>query len=279
MSYKTILVQVDDSRQVEPRIEAAAALAVVEGAHLVGVAVTGVSRFLYETLSVAPDQPDIAPQVETLRERGHEALRKFENLARQAGVISIESRLLDDEPSGGISFQARCCDLVVVGQVDPNDPDIPVSTDFPEYVVMNCGSPALIIPYADISRTIADRVMILWNASAEAARAVHGAIPLLQRAKVVEVVMFNPEAKPMLLGVPPGGDIKGYLARHDVKAEVVQRETDEFIGDAILSYATSAGAKLLVMGCYGHSRFREILLGGATRTALTSTTIPMLMAH
>ncbi|MGH8808111.1 MAG: universal stress protein [Noviherbaspirillum sp.] len=279
MSYKTVLVQVDDSRHAEPRIDTAAAIAVTQEAHLIGMAVTGVSRFLYDALTVAPEDPDIGPHVEVLRQRAYDALAKFENIARKAGVLSLEKRLVDDEAGGGFSLQARCADIVVLGQPPENDPTATTSTDFPEYVIMNCGVAGLIVPIGYTARKNFDKVLISWNASREATRALHSAIPLLQRAKTVQVVMFNPGSQASPLDLPPGGDIDAFLARHDVKVTMTQQDTSRPIGDALLSHANTLGADLLVMGCYGHSRFREILLGGATRTIMTSTPIPVLMAH
>jgi nucleotide-binding universal stress UspA family protein len=279
MSYKTVLVQVDDLPHAEPRINTAVAIALGQEAHLIGVAVTGVSRFLYDTLTVAPDQTDIVPHVEALRQRADNALAKFENIARKAGVPSLEKRMVDDEAGGGFSLQARCSDIVVLGQPQENDPTATTSSDFAEYVVMNCGVPGLIVPFAWTARRNFDKVLISWNASKEATRALHGAIPLLQRAKSVQVVMFNLGSQPSSLRIPPGGDIDVFLARHDVKVNIIQQDTNRPIGEALISHANALGTELLVMGCYGHSRFREILLGGATRTILSSTNIPVLMAH
>jgi nucleotide-binding universal stress UspA family protein len=194
-------------------------------------------------------------------------------------VLSLEKRMVDDESGGGFSLHARCSDIVVLGQPQENDPTSAISTEFAEYVVMNCGVPGLIVPMDWTVPKNFDKVLISWNASKEATRALHSAIPLLQRAKAVQVVMFNLGSQPSALRMPPGGDIDAFLARHGVRVNMIQKETDRPIGDALLSHATSLEADLLVMGCYGHSRFREILLGGATRTILSLATIPVLMAH
>lgn len=279
MSYKTILVQVDDSRNVDTRIEIAAQLALAEGAHLIGSAMTGVSRFLYETVTVDPAAPDIAPYLETLRQRADGTLAKFENIAQRVGVNSFEKRLSDDEAAGGLSLQARYADLVVLGQYDPDGTSGPAYANVPEYAVMNSGCPALIVPYAGTFNNVGERVLIAWNESLEAVRAVRHALPLLRRAKVVEVVMFNSSPDFGDKGEAPGADIALYLARHNIKVNVKLERAGTETANALLSLAANLSSNLLVMGCYGHSRLREMVLGGMTRTILESMTMPVLMSH
>lgn len=280
MAYKSILVQVDDSKHVDPRIEIAARLAAKEDAHLIGVAVTGVAQFMYQSVAIAPDYPDINAFIEVLQQRAEAALNRFEATAQRLGVKSFEKRTVDDEAAVGIGAQARCCDLAILGQVDQDDRDSTVPADFAEYVVMSCGGPALIVPYRNIGHPLGDKVMIAWNGSMEATRAVHNAVPLLQRAKAVEIAILNPAfSTDDVIGTPPGADLKAYLARHNINAGIITHKSDEEAGKALLTLAQNSGADLIVMGCYGHSRFREILLGGATRSMIKSTTIPLLMSH
>lgn len=281
MSYKTILVHVDESRHLKSRVEIAAKLAIEEDALLVGTAVTGISRFIRDTLTINPSDPMIAPYLEALRQRAERALDSFESTTQRIGVPQIERRLIDDDAAGGISLQARYCDLVVLGQHDPYDPSPALIAGFQEYVIMSSGTPALIIPYAGNFKQVGERVLIAWNASAEAMRTVRSALPLLRRAKIVEVVIFNPASRPDLYGEEPGTDIARFLACHKVKVEVMKEEIggESFVGNALLSLTANLGSDMLVMGCYGHSRFREILLGGATRAMMESMTVPIFMAH
>lgn len=280
MSYKSILVHVDESEHLDARVQAAAQIAAAENAHLIGLATTGISKFLFQTVTVNPADPHMAPYLDMLRQRAENAQTKFEQTASRIGATSIEKRLIDDEPAAGISLLARYCDLVVLGQSDPATAGANLPPGFPESAIMSCGMPVLVVPYTWQAGSIGNRVLVAWNASVEAARAVHNALPLLQRAKIVEVAIFNPLKQPdVVSGELPGTAIKQYLARHNIKADV-REETDEGnVGDALLSLATNLGSDLLVMGCYGHSRFREILLGGATRNVLNSMTLPVLMTH
>jgi len=279
MSYKTILVHVDDSRNVNTRIELAARLAMTEQAHLIGVALTGVSRFLYETIAADASGLNIEPYLEMLRQRAEQALIPFENIAQRIGVPSIEKRLTDNEAADGLSVQARYSDLIVLGQYDPDGNAPPSYVNLPEYVAMNSGCPMLIVPHGGTFGNVGERVLIAWNGSVEASKAVRSALPLLRRAKIVEVAVFNPESQAISHGDQPGDDIATYLARHNIKVDVMQEKTNIDVGEALLSLAANLNSDLLVMGCYGRSRFREMLLGGATRTVLTSMTVPVMMAH
>jgi nucleotide-binding universal stress UspA family protein len=279
MSYKTILVHVDQSRHAAKRIRIAADIAMAENGHLIGAAMTGMSRFIYDSGTLNPNDPDLANHLEFLHERANRSLAEFDLIAREMGVLSFERRLIDDDVGSGICLQARYCDLVVIGQSDLKDLSLGVMLDLPDYVLMNCERPVLIIPHAGRFDHVGKKVLVAWNASAESTRAVTGAIPFLKCASTVEVAIFNSAAQSDAHGAQPGADIALYLARHDIKVEVIQQTTDSNIGNALLSLAADASSDLIVMGGYGHTRFREILLGGATRTILESMTIPILMSH
>ncbi len=281
MSYKTILVHVDDSKHVDKRIEIAANIAAIDKAHLVGVAITGLPGMLYNTALFDPAPPHMAALLGPAQEHAAAALVKFENLARRFPVGSIETRLIENETAEDVSLQARYSDLVVLGQYDPEDASSSMGPDFVETVIMHSGVPVLTVPYASAFSTGGDRALIAWNASKEAARAVHDALPLLQRARQVDVAVFDPESQPVAYRAVPDKDIVDYLARHHIDAKVTRQKTggDIDIGNALLSLAADLTSDLLVMGCYGHSRFREIVLGGVTRVILKSMTIPVLMTH
>lgn len=280
MSYKTILVHVDESRHLASRVDLAIRIAMSEKAHLVGAAMTGVSHFVEFSETSAAD-PAMQPYFDSLRERANRALENFDALVQRAGVMSGERRLVDDDAADGIALQARYCDLVVVGQDDLNEPSPALTAGFPEYVTMSGGSPTLVVPYAGTFDKLGERILIAWNASSQAMHAVRGALPLLRRAKNVDVVIYNAASRKDVYGDEPGADIALYLARHGVKVNVMQEEIggEIDVGNALLSQSAERGADMLVMGCYGHSRFREMLLGGATRVVLESMTLPVLMAH
>jgi nucleotide-binding universal stress UspA family protein len=278
-SYKTVLVHADHSRHAAERIRIAAGIANAEQAHLVGAAMTGVSRYVFENGMLDPREPTLASHLAFLRERAANALAEFETIVKSMGVQSFEKRLFDDEAGGALSLQARYSDLVVIGQPDPDEPAPSAMPDLPEYVVMSGGRPVLIVPYAGQFQHVGQNVLVAWDGGAEATRALSGALPLLRRARNVDVLMFKAQRQPGAPGAQPDTDLAPYLARHGVQVNVVQRGTDIDNGNALLSAAADQSSDLLVMGCYGHSRFREILLGGASRTILDSMTVPVLMAH
>ncbi|ATD60509.1 MAG: universal stress protein [Janthinobacterium svalbardensis] len=288
MTYKTVLLHIDDSAGRAARIGAAASIAQACGGHLTGVALTGVSRLLYQNQPDLDADPNLSLHLNFLRERATRALDGFEQQVRAAGVASFEQRVLDDEAAGGISLLARYADLVVISQYNAKDKSPSVMRDFPAYVLLHSGRPVLIVPYAPPLPLLAPpaaarNVLISWNASKEASRAVSAALPLLQRAGQVHVAIFDAQVHAAEHGEQPGAELTHYLARHGVEARLhlldgggVRRGD---IGEALLSQAADLSADLLVMGAYGHSRLRETILGGVTRTILQSMTIPVLMAH
>lgn len=281
MSYQTILVHVSQSKRTQQRVKIAAKIALDEAAHLIGAAATAVPVEYYLPGFVGESNASLSAYLESLRLRANGALAEFEAIAQQIGVTSVEQRIVNDEAGVGISLQARYSDLVVIGQTNPDESVPELRRDFPEYVVMNSGRPVLIVPYAGRFDSVGDRALVAWDGSIEATRAVTAAIPLLRRSSLVQVVVFNPRIGPGGHGEEPGADLGLYLARHRIKVEVSQESTnsDAEIGPALLSHAADFGADLLVMGGYGHSRLREVLLGGVTDTILTSMTIPTLMVH
>lgn len=299
MSFKTILVHVDESKHAADCIRIASEIALAENAHLIGAAMTGVSRYLYRDQTITDNDPGLISHMAFLRERAGNALQQFEPMVRKIGVNSFEQRVIDDEAAGGICLQARYSDLVVVGQINPDEPSPTVLSDFPEYVLLNSGRPVLIIPYAGRFENIGKRILISWDGSREATRAVTDAIPLLQRAEIVHVVVFDSDTKDATHGGQPGADIALYLARHGVKVEVslhatgtnlrrrtvdsttgeAQQSAGMDVGNSLLSLASDLSTDMIVMGGYGHSRFRETLLGGVTRTMMQSMTVPVLMSH
>lgn len=279
MHYKTLLVHLDASMHADTRIRAAANLAVKEDAHLIGAALTGVTWSLYQPAGFGLDSIDLEPLLEEVRKQAKAAIARFEAIANEVGVTSFESRLIDDDAVNGLSLHARYADLVVLGQPDPDEYSYTTSREFPELVAMQSAVPVLAVPYATPWRPLGNRILVAWNGSREARRAIHYALPLLEQAKAAQVVVFNAGSDPSVHGEQPGADIALYLARHGIRVEVAQRSCDKNVGEALLSAADDYDADMIVMGCYGHARAREILLGGATRTMLRSMTVPVLLAH
>jgi len=277
MTFKSLLVHLDASPACARRTALAMQLAQDFDAHLAGV---GVVQPLVIPGSNHPEAVVrlLQEQWERSRQEARRLVSGFAEGARQAGIALVDGRLDEGEPEDVVSVHARYADLVILGQPDAGR--LVGGTRLLEMVVLNAGRPTLIVPQSAPELRIAGTVLVAWNASREAARAVSDAIPLLVRAARVEIVTVNARPDPRGHGDNPGADIATFLARHGVKAGVSQTHaTSVDIGEWLLSRAADLDAGMIVMGAYGHSRLREMVLGGATRTVLQSMTVPVLMSH
>jgi nucleotide-binding universal stress UspA family protein len=277
MSYKTVLVHADLSAQAPARIRLAAALAQAEGGHLIGAAMTGLSRFVY------PNNPNdlartvIAGYADALYQDAARALAQFETLARAAGAASFEARLVGDDPEGGLIQLSRFCDLLVLSQTDPAHAVAGAVRDVAEYVMLGVARPVLLVPHGRDFADISGGALVAWNGSPEATRAVNHALPLLRRAAHVLVASFDEDGSGQQTAQAP--DLLAWLGRHGIAAELHEQSSQQDAGSALLSLAQQRQSSLIVMGGYGHTRFHELMLGGATRTILAHSTTPVLMAH
>lgn len=275
MAYKTILVHVDQSPRAPARIALAARLAAEHGAHLVGAAMTGMSRYIFHGGTVDIARTMLDAQLQALVDQANEALARFESIAAGAGSLSYELRLVEDDEAPGLALQARYADLVVLSQDNPDKPLARLAPDLPSYVLLNSACPVLVTPFAGAPDSLGQQVLVAWNETLQSSRAVASSLPLLQRARKVTLAIYNARSVQAL----PATEIARHLTRHGVNVEVMREETDHEVGYALLELAKNLGAGVLVMGGYGHARFREVLLGGVTQTILSSMTLPVLMAH
>jgi nucleotide-binding universal stress UspA family protein len=280
MAYKDLLVHLDDSKSCRKRVDAAVRLAGQHGARLTGVYPIVEIPLLNYIREQIPRDVQASMDAEAQRQ-AETALESFREAAERGG-IGYETRTdhaLETTLSSVLSMHARYADLVILGQVNPDEPPY-AGPHLPEEVVLASGRPILVVPYIGAPALIGRRVVVAWDASREAARAVSDALPLLEHAESVLVVSVNPQQTPLGHGEVPGADIGAHLVRHSVKVQVERVAAGELsVGDALLSHIADRGADLLVMGAYAHSRARELVLGGATRTILKSMTVPVLMAH
>jgi nucleotide-binding universal stress UspA family protein len=276
MALKDLLVHVDNSKACAARVEAAMRLARSNQAHLTGIYVLPVISIPGYAEAQIPLEV-IEAQRQAARAQATEAEKLFRSASEKAG-ISSEWRSVEDDFAHAVTLHARYVDVAVMGQVDKSDPM--AISGLVERVMLDAGRPVLVIPYIGAGNTLGERVLIAWNASREAIRAVHDALPLLQKAKSVTVMAINPPAGEGGDGDIPAADISLHLARHGVKAEADHVEAHDIaVGDMLLSRAADKGTDLIVMGGYGHSRLRELVLGGATRHMLEHMTVPVLMSH
>ncbi|MBD8892905.1 universal stress protein [Roseibium litorale] len=202
----------------------------------------------------------------------------FDELARRAGINS-ESRvadLLTGGPLESVLQHCRTTDMVAVSQANPDSPE-PMRDLLIETILFESGVPVLLVPYIGAPAGAPKHVLIGWDGSSTATRAVHAALPMLSSAEKITVLLIEKKARG---GGQPGAEIATYLARHglDVTIDVVTNP-QAGVADTLLNYVSDHGIDLVVMGGYGHSRMREFLFGGATREILASMTVPVLMAH
>ena len=278
--YKTIVMHVDGSDRQDAALRAVSLLAKEFDAHLVGSAVTGMSWAAYALL-VGPVYPALIDEAyEALREIGRSRLHAFEERARSLGVISIETRLVEDEASFALLLQARFSDLIVLGQHNPADPPSPANTPgLPEHVILGGARPVLVVPPTWAGQSLTGTAVVGWDGSMPAVRAIAGALPLLRRARAVRLIVVNPSQLHQLGEPDPGADMAAYLARHGVAVDVVVEHAPDGAGEALLARAEGEEASLLVAGAFGHSRYREWVLGGVTRDLLRRARVPVLFSH
>jgi nucleotide-binding universal stress UspA family protein len=278
MSYKTILVHADLGAAAPDRIRVAARLALTADGHLIGSALTGISRFIPPDV-ITQGGTALAACCQAMRRDAAQALQEFARIVQEEAVASSEERLVDDDVDGGMAVQARYCDLVVVGQSDHSVLDPRLPGDLPAYLLLNCGRPLLVIPYVGCRPELNGEALLAWDGSIEATRAVAGALPLLRASTRVTVLAIDDERAYPHTVEDPCAAMAEYLGRHGVNTRTGRRVSHNRVAEAILSEAADINAGLLVMGGYGQSRFRELLLGGVTATILQSMTLPVLLAH
>ncbi len=246
-------------------------------AHVLGVA------FSYEPIIPGTVMGGIPPEVIESQRRESDAkaraaIARFEENARRVGVAA-ESRIVSASVSGAadrLGHMARRFDLAVVGQAETDKATAAEVVD--EGVLFESGRPVIFVPYIQKAALKLDRVMVCWDGSRTATRAIADAMPFLQKAKQVEIVMIA--SKGFKTDEAPGADLAKHLARHGLDITLKRITSPEIdVASTMLSYAADSSADFIVMGGYGHSRLREFILGGATRGILESMTVPVLMSH
>lgn len=279
MAFKNLLVHLDPSKSSLKRADAAIALAAERGAHLTALAVTEEPPVPSYVAAQVP--AEIFAQMRASMRENLGALGEAFTKRAQAAGISFEVRTeVTREPVAElISRHARYADLVVMGQVDPDDP-LTGTPELAEDVLLGSGRPVLMVPYIGALKAPGRRVMVAWDAGREAARAVNDALPLLEAADKVVVAIVNPQRGGQGHGQEPGADIALHLSRHGVKVDVqVYTQRDLSIGDVLLARISDENIDLMVLGAYGHTRLREMVLGGVTRDMLRTMTVPLFMSH
>ncbi len=280
MSYKTIVLVLNELGRARHLVDLAADIAERQNAHIVGL-------YVIPAVTVYPSigmdlGANIFEGFRVFFQRHAETVKAiFEDRTRRSG-ISCEWRCVESA-SPVIADTAiehgLQSDVLIVSQVDPKS-DTGVELDFVERVVMGVGRPVLIVPYGKDFASVGRRALVAWNGTRESARAAFDAVPLLQQCEAVTISWVDPQKTFETPGSVPGAELATAFARHGIKPTAEGFPTAGLtVGEALNLRATDLDVDLLVMGAYGHTRLREFVFGGATRFMLEKMAVPILISH
>lgn len=277
MKIRDLAVHVDYRERCRKGLEVAVGLAERCQAHLTGLYVDSVPM-APEMMAMSTAPVLLETIAEEQQERASAARGIFDSVTRRSG-LNTGFRRSEGPMFAALNQLARYSDLLVLTQ-EGDGTSGPTLGGFADYAVMDCGRPVLIVPFVGAELPVDGTVLVAWSGTRESARAANDALPLLALAQQVQVVVIEPEDTELSDASTPGAGLCEHLARHDIKAEAkVIAGSDVDAGDLLLSHAADVDANLIVMGAYGHSRLRQMVLGGMTRHMLTHMTVPVLMSH
>ncbi|MDE2369117.1 MAG: universal stress protein [Burkholderiales bacterium] len=270
---KSILVHLDASPRAATRLALARDLAQTHGAALKAIYAVLPALLLMPWATEEGMAAAAAALAEVDRTQRERARALFD---RTAGPAATWAETGAEGLHDTLLAEALCSDLLVLGQGDePNEQTGALPADFVPALITDSGKPTLVVPYVGEIAPPGRRVLLAWKPTREAARAAAGALPWLRGAAEVHIAAPNAQADDPGLAL-----LRRWLALHGVAGSVTAHALgDADVGERLLSLAADTGADLLAMGCYGHSRAREFVLGGATRSVLRAMTLPVLMAH
>src|SRR3974390_89534 len=275
--FKDIVVNLSLDPSRVAATEYAVSVASIYQSQLTGIA------FMYEPvlpsvyMGSSLHGSDMVFHREEAKRRADNSIRLFEGIAKKVDLV-VEAYALDTKPSRAtdeFAKIARRFDLAIVGQAEPDNETLEVR--IAEVALFESGRPTLFVPYVHKAPVNLRHVTACWDGSRAATRAIADAMPFLERAEHIDIVVMESE-QPKSEDFP-GLDMARHLARHGLKVEVKRIPLKIDVGNTILNHAADHGTGLIVMGGYGHSRLREFILGGATRTLLERMTVPTLMSH
>ena len=281
MTYRNLTVLLDDEPSFVARTELSIRMAKDLDCHLVGLAPTGIIE-LPVSAEATGSLPEYAERARAaLQERAQQCASRFAAACRDADLKAFKSIVDRSEASKSLLRHAQCSDLVVLSQADPRQGGHRATRDIVERVLLGSPRPTLVVPYRGRFETVGSRVMVAWDDSREAARALSDAMPLLLRAKRVDIETWNEtrhdgDADALRRRLD---ELHRWLMWHGVSAHLHLATPADVIAAVMLSRAADLGSDLIVMGAYGHARWSERILGGATQGLLASMTLPVLLSH
>jgi nucleotide-binding universal stress UspA family protein len=273
MSYRTLMVIVDDDPGLSTRLECARLLAqrfdaFVRGLHVMPLPIVPVG-YGEAAAYVGPEL------IEAQRQANRQTASRLEarfNEALADLVPAIEWRLVEGEPALVAVEQARTVDLTIAARSRTSGLEA-LEPDVAEHLAMGAGGPVLVLPLALRDPDVGRKIIVGWNGSRQACRALHDALPLLGVADSVTLLAIGTEED-----TPDFEDALAMVRRHGVEVEPVRIAAEGSVGKQLLYEAGQRGADLLVIGAYGHSRLRELVLGGATREVLEEAELALFLA-
>lgn len=280
MSYKTVLAYLPTVERAKRVLDVAIPIADRADAHLIGVHVIpdvmafyGITAGQFPVDLIEQQRQQLADEGENVRKeferRGGQAKAKTEWRSAVAAQTDTIQKFID---------MSMCADLIVTDQ--GSNAMSGDGTDVAARIVLGTSRPVLVVPAAGKFGDVGKRPMIAWNGEKEAARAAFDAIPLMQDAELARILAIDPATGKGQDMVAMGDEMAICLSRHGIKAEVMTSVGGEVaVGDELLNRVSDFDCDLLVMGCYGHSRLREMVFGGASKNILDHMTVPVLMSH
>jgi nucleotide-binding universal stress UspA family protein len=274
---KDIVVNLSSGKAGAPAADYAVSVADALDAHLTGIA------FVYDPIVPVSGTGYVPAEVIETQQADNEAAAKsaidrFAEATRRAGLSAEPLTISASLAGAGEQFGriARRFDLAIVGQAEPDSSS--VEDIIAETTLFESGRPMILVPYIQKAPLKLDNVMVCWDGSRQAARAIGDAMPLLANAGSVEIVIVGNERGKQ--DEIEGADMGQHLARHGLKVDVHRVSGGNIdVADALLSRVADSGADFMIMGGYGHSRLREFVLGGVTRSILRALTVPALLSH
>jgi nucleotide-binding universal stress UspA family protein len=280
MSQKTILAYLPSSRRAAHVLDAANRAAAQLAAHVIGLHVTATFPPYGDLEAVLPEET--RARIREPGEQEAQAVHAIFHRAMETNAASFEWRHYSADYSEVVDrvvMEARGADLVICGNRDPDD-RFNTWLDIPDRVMLESGRPVLFLPLSSVPGAFGTRALIAWNNSREAARAAFDALPLLAEGASVTLVSINPQARGASADFASGRHILELLKRRGFAAQEESISLkDSSVGEYLIKRLGTGGYDLLVMGCYGRSRLREMLLGGVTREILHDVQTLTLMSH
>jgi nucleotide-binding universal stress UspA family protein len=274
---KDIVVNLSVTSEGGPAGDYAVSVAAATKVHLAAIA------FVFDPIVPVSGTGYIPAEVIETQQADNEtaakaAIDRFAAAAKREGLSAEPLTLSASLAGAGQQFSrlARRFDLAIVGQAEPQSGAI--EDVIAETTLFESGRPMIVVPYIQKAPLKLDNVMVCWDGSRQAARAIGDAMPILAKAGRVEIVVITDDSGKQ--DEIEGADMGQHLARHGLKVDLHRIAGGSVdVADALLSHAADSSADFMVMGGYGHSRLREFVLGGVTRSILRAMTVPVLMSH